>query len=318
MHQAYRIFPKSATWGCGMWDPSIDRFMIHQLVADYLQRRDRLEPRTAEETRGRHAAFYAGLFGEADSSTGVGHLLPELPNLRTAFQWVAQRGDGDAAAQIALAAKNSAMWRGWSGEWYDWLRAAWTLEPRTGDLRANTLQAIGDVQQFRKETDAALESYAAALELYRAVGARLGEANTLQAIGDVQQFRDERDAALESYAAALELYRAVGARLGEANTLKAMGQLSLAQGDLSRARRMLDQALDLYSAIGDRVGQANLHWLVGRHLIQRGLLEAAESELSQAVDLAQAFAPGHPLTEQWAAVLDQVRVALDEEGDDTS
>ena len=59
------------------------------------------------------------------------------------------------------------------------------------------LQAIGDVQNFRKEIDAALESYSHALALFRQVGDRLGEANVLKAIGDVQNFRKEIDAALD-------------------------------------------------------------------------------------------------------------------------
>ena len=54
------------------------------------------------------------------------------------------------------------------------------------------LKAIGDVQQFRDERDAALASYNEALKLFKAVGDHLGEANVLKAIGDVQQFRDER------------------------------------------------------------------------------------------------------------------------------
>ncbi|MCS6883035.1 MAG: tetratricopeptide repeat protein, partial [Oscillochloridaceae bacterium] len=49
-----------------------------------------------------------------------------------------------------------------------------------------------------------------ALTLYRQVGDRLGEAHVLQGIGDVQQFRKEMDAALGSYAAAQALYRQVG------------------------------------------------------------------------------------------------------------
>ena len=56
---------------------------------------------------------------------------------------------------------------------------------------ANALKAIGDVQQFRKETNAALASYQHALDLFKSVGERLGEANALKAIGDVQQFRKE-------------------------------------------------------------------------------------------------------------------------------
>ena len=50
-----------------------------------------------------------------------------------------------------------------------------------------------------------------ALALHRQLGDRLGEANVLQAIGDVQNFRKDMDTTLASYAEALTLYRAVGA-----------------------------------------------------------------------------------------------------------
>lgn len=46
------------------------------------------------------------------------------------------------------------------------------------------------------------------LGLFRAVGDRQGEANTLKSIGDVQQYRKEMDAALASYDQALGQYRA--------------------------------------------------------------------------------------------------------------
>jgi tetratricopeptide (TPR) repeat protein len=116
---------------------------------------------------------------------------------------------------------------------------------------ANVLKAIGDVQQFRDEREAALASYAEALGLFRAVGARLGEANVLKAIGDVQQFRDEREAALASYAEALGLFRAVGARVGEANVLAAQTRLALAAGDLAAAETQLEQVILMRRAIGD-------------------------------------------------------------------
>ncbi len=116
---------------------------------------------------------------------------------------------------------------------------------------ANVRKAIGDVQQFRKETDAALESYNEALKLFRQVGDKLGEANVLQAIGDVQQFRKETDAALESYNEALKLFRQVGAKLGEANTLAAMTRLSLQSGDIATAEIQLEKVILMRRAIGD-------------------------------------------------------------------
>jgi tetratricopeptide (TPR) repeat protein len=116
---------------------------------------------------------------------------------------------------------------------------------------ANVLKALGDVQQFRDERDAALTSYEQALSLFRAVGDRLGEANVLKALGDVQQFRDERDAALTSYEQALSLFRAVGAKLGEANVLASQGQLYLIT-DPKRADELLDKAVSIYRVIGSR------------------------------------------------------------------
>ncbi|MBC6948664.1 tetratricopeptide repeat protein, partial [candidate division KSB1 bacterium] len=73
--------------------------------------------------------------------------------------------------------------------------------------------------------DAAIKAYNDALALFKAVGSRLGEANTLKAIGDVHQFKKELDAAIKAYNDALALFKAVGDRLGEANTLKAIGDV---------------------------------------------------------------------------------------------
>ena len=101
----------------------------------------------------------------------------------------------------------------------------------------------------REET---LARYRRALERARSCGDRLGEANTRKAIGDVQSFRKEMDAALASYEAALELYRAVENRLGEANTLAALSRLVLRQGRDGEARALLQQAVDLHAAIGSR------------------------------------------------------------------
>ncbi|NWG21091.1 MAG: tetratricopeptide repeat protein, partial [Chloroflexi bacterium] len=119
---------------------------------------------------------------------------------------------------------------------------------------ANVLQAIGDVQQFRKETDAALASYQQALALFREIGDRLGEANVRQAIGDVQQFRDERDAALASYQQALALFREIGDRLGEANVLAALSRLHI-DNDPGESRQLLERALSIRRIIGDVYGE---------------------------------------------------------------
>jgi tetratricopeptide (TPR) repeat protein len=75
----------------------------------------------------------------------------------------------------------------------------------------------------------------------------LGQANVLQAIGDVQAFRDEREAALASYAKAQQLFEQVGAKLGQANVYLALGRLKKDSADFEMAIRLYEQIRDGYS-----------------------------------------------------------------------
>ncbi len=87
------------------------------------------------------------------------------------------------------------------------------------------------------------------MKLFKAVGSNLGEANVLKAIGDVQQFRDERDAALASYNEALKLFKAVGSNLGEANVLSELAKLALISGDIASAERQTEEVAAIYLGI---------------------------------------------------------------------
>ncbi|MGI2909235.1 tetratricopeptide repeat protein, partial [Tolypothrix sp. VBCCA 56010] len=143
--------------------------------------------------------------------------------------------------------------------------------------------AIGHVLQFLKRSDEALSRYEAALQFYREIGDRLGEANTLQAIGDVLQFLDRRDEALSRYEAALQFYRDIGARLGEANILQEFGKL---QENPQQALEYLQQAENLYMQIGDIYSQSrNLLFLADAQL-NMGESNAAINSLNEAATLA--------------------------------
>jgi tetratricopeptide (TPR) repeat protein len=79
----------------------------------------------------------------------------------------------------------------------------------------------------------------------------------LQAIGDVQQFRDDRNAALTCYQQALGLFREIGAKLGEANVLAALSRLRIddnpdeSQQLLERALTLRREIDDVYSQGAD-------------------------------------------------------------------
>ncbi|WP_414623815.1 tetratricopeptide repeat protein [Calothrix sp. CCY 0018] len=117
------------------------------------------------------------------------------------------------------------------------------------------------------EASAALKYYAAALESYREIGDRFGEANTLRAIGDVCQLSssmDDLQQALQSYEAALTLYHDISISqaasletlLGEANTLQSIGDILKHLDSYTEALGYYEAALVSYRDIG--VSQAPL------------------------------------------------------------
>ncbi|MEO1095211.1 MAG: tetratricopeptide repeat protein, partial [Cyanobacteria bacterium J06638_28] len=145
--------------------------------------------------------------------------------------------------------------------------------------------AVGDVLQFLKRSTEALKHYEQALELFRAVGARLGEANTLQAVGDVLQFLKRSTEALKHYEQALELFRAVGDRLGEANTLLMMGRLARKAGKRNQAIAYLQQAIGAYQAIEAIQGEGNGHFLLGETYFYLGEYATAIEEFQTALPI---------------------------------
>ena len=255
-------------------------------------------------------AYFADLIESADKAivegnerTGITILTLEQPNLERYLDWGYEHDTTHAGINRAARA-TAQLGNYWTlsgergrSEVLARLERALHGARRSNDTtgEANVLQAIGDVQRFRKELDAALRSYDAALRLYRALGARLGEANVLQAIGDVQQFRDDRDAALRSYDEALRLYRALGARLGEANVLAALSRLRL-DDDVALSQQLLEQALILRRAIRSVYDEGVDLGNYGIALLQRGRGAEALPYLQR----ARAVFAAHGLTAQIA------------------
>ena len=65
--------------------------------------------------------------------------------------------------------------------------------------------------------------YADALELYRGLDDRLGQAHTLNFLGIAQHVSDDYLAAEDTLKGALDLYRDLGHRLGQAEVLNNLG-----------------------------------------------------------------------------------------------
>jgi tetratricopeptide (TPR) repeat protein len=116
-------------------------------------------------------------------------------------------------------------------------------------LRANVLQAQGDVLYFLDRRDEALSKYEAALSLFKAVGDRLGEANVLQSRADVLDLQGQTEQALSDYEHALQLYREID-EYSVARALYYLGRLYLRHDETAQARAALEQAIVILDARG--------------------------------------------------------------------
>lgn len=178
---------------------------------------------------------------EGDAVSNVGSPTEHVPT-------------ADAAARLLVA--YAQQWHNVLFNNYDprrmaWLEASRTAAEKIGDRlgEANVLRAIGDVQQFRKDNEAAVQSYEQALGLFRAVGDRLGEANVLAAQGQAALSGDQEaaDLLLEQ---ALAIYRAIGSHYSIAAQIGNYGWTLLRIGHTAQARIYLARAADLFAEMG--------------------------------------------------------------------
>jgi tetratricopeptide (TPR) repeat protein len=183
---------------------------------------------------------------------------------------------------------------------------------------ANVRKAIGDVQQFRDDRDAALVSYNEALKLFKEIGAKLGEANVRKAIGDVQQFRDDRDAALVSYNEALKLFKEIGDKLGEANTLQSLGKAAITsaadQSSFENGIEIIQAAMKLHEEIHDVVGQINILIFLSQVMANMNQIEKALELANEALPmLVNVAGENHPVTLSFRQFIEQLKKAKQED-----
>ena len=145
--------------------------------------------------------------------------------------------------------------------------------------------------------DAALTTYAQALDLFRAVGDRLGEANVLQAMGDVQRLSGEHESALKNYDDALPLFHLIGSKLGEANVLASQSRLLVRMGEITKGEQLLEQAIAVRGEIHDLYSQGADYGNFALALVTTGEKAKAKPYALKAKELWRQF--NEPSLMQW-------------------
>ena len=173
------------------------------------------------------------------------------------------------------------------------------------DNPADTAAAAGRLLEYYLHT-AATANLASALDLYRGLGHRLGEAVTLGDIGILQRLTGDYPAAATSLRQSLELNRDLGSRLGQAKALNSLGELSSRTSESHRARDQQTEALAIARNLGVPLEEARALEGIGHSHLQIGNPRKAAAHLRQALTIYQRI--GAPRARQVQKTLRQHRL----------
>jgi len=241
-----------------MWslaDFSGQRAVIHPLLHSYAEMCAREQAEQAEQIIVSHVRYFAGEIGGAyqraindyrDYTAELKRIDREVENVRLAQVRALEPAFSQPELAVEVTDDLQIYWqRRYVPEVSEWLQAAKALAQKTNQKQreANVLKAIGDVQSFRKEMDAALASYAEARTLFQQVGDKLGQANVRLSKGKIVN-------SAEDFEEAIRLYEEIGDRYSIARGKAYFGEWLLDQGETERAVKLLGEAREGWALIG--------------------------------------------------------------------
>lgn len=157
---------------------------------------------------------------------------------------------------------------------------------------ANCVRAIGDTLLQEYDYEKAQKQYENALVLYRHIGDKVEEAACIKAIGDTLFKLSSLAQAQMQYELALSLYQDLGYRRGEAHGLSSLGDILAQKKAYKQARTYYDQALNVFREIGEKLGEANILKSLGDVTAGLDNLVEAHSYYSQALSIYQNVGDG--------------------------
>lgn len=124
--------------------------------------------------------------------------------------------------------------------------------------RAYTLNNLGQLLWRLHHIDAAESRLNSALELYRGLGDKRGEAGALHYLGLIARDRGDSNKARSLLEQALQLRRDYGMRDDAADSLYELAKLELATGNTTRAKSLVEDAVPLLETVRSHVPGATL------------------------------------------------------------
>jgi tetratricopeptide (TPR) repeat protein len=131
------------------------------------------------------------------------------------------------------------------------LERALTLTDRPAS-RALTLGSLGAAHRELGDLPRSVSQLTEALEVFRSIGSRVGEAIALNNLGESRLTAGEFDVALTHVAESLALFREAGSRVNEAVALRGLAAVHLAAGRPAEAAPYAEQAYEICAEVADR------------------------------------------------------------------
>ena len=128
-----------------------------------------------------------------------------------------------------------------------------------------------------------------ALQMFRVLGDRLGEAIGLLHLGEIALAQGEDAQARSHLADCLQIARAIKNQEIEGACQLAQGEVSFVNGEAADARRWFARSLTVCCEAADKRGEANAIWWLGKTDLQASELPSARKRLGDALIAFRAF-----------------------------
>lgn len=260
------------------------RYRLLEPISHYA--RMRLDERTElAKLRDRHAEFYLAMAEDGDArihdmeqNVWADRLERDRYNLRAALEWLHDSGRAEDAMAMAGALRWFWVIKREVSDGTEWLER--TLAHREGvdpEILARALNGAGLLASRRLAFDEAHSHLIEALDIYRDLGDRVGEARQTYQLMATAWLRDDIEEATRLAPMAESLTREVGDDWMLAWTLAVWGTMARLQGDLVLAREKMTESHRLFL---DHSGVLDVGWSA----LRLGALARDEGDYNEASD----------------------------------
>ena len=265
-----------------------ERYRFLETIHKFSQER-LSESNEAEEFAQKHAAYFlektVDSYGKEwgpEQGRWLEWLDEENDNLRAVLVRLSQVA-GNEEALLKLSGSLWKYWeiRGYLSEGRAWLDTALLKNVGGPDYwRANGLGGAGHLARQQGDFEQAKKLHERSLEIFRALGDRLGAARQLNALGEIARYVGDYDRSIELHKESLSLRYEIDDKEGIAVSLRQLGVIARDRGQYQNARMLLEESLKLELELGDKI-------FVALALNDLGLVAESLCEFEKAISLFQ-------------------------------